>query len=87
MIIDTESPSRDVLEHIVVMGRHQPRPIVMFSDDDDTDTIGEAVRAAVSAYVVDGRDPASTTRSSANPRTALRTGAAGSKPPNWGCRS
>jgi response regulator NasT len=58
IIIETESPSRDVLEHIAVMGRHQPRPIVMFSDDDDTETIREAVRAGVSAYVVDGLDPA-----------------------------
>jgi response regulator NasT len=54
IIIDTESPDRDTLEHIVVISQDDPRPIVMFSADDDTDKIREAVRAGVSAYVVDG---------------------------------
>jgi response regulator NasT len=58
IVIDTESPSRDVLEHLVVMGREQPRPIVMFSADAAPDAIREAVRAGVAAYVVDGLDPA-----------------------------
>lgn len=58
IVIDTESPSRDVLEHLVVMGREQPRPIVMFSADAAPDSIREAVRAGVAAYVVDGLDPA-----------------------------
>lgn len=56
IIIDTESPSRDVLEHVVLITRDQPRPIVMFSSNDAPDTIREAVRAGVSAYVVDGLD-------------------------------
>ena len=54
IIIDTESPSRDVLEHVVMVSRDQPRPIVMFSSDGGTDSIREAVRAGVSAYIVDG---------------------------------
>ena len=54
IIIDTESPSRDVLEHVVMVSRDQPRPIVMFSSDGGSDSIREAVRAGVSAYVVDG---------------------------------
>jgi response regulator NasT len=58
IVIDTESPSRDVLEHLVVMGEHHPRPIVMFAVDAGPDAIREAVRAGVSAYVVDGLDPA-----------------------------
>ena len=57
IVIDTESPTRDVLEHLVVMGREQPRPIVMFSADAAQDTIRAAVRAGVAAYVVDGLDP------------------------------
>jgi two-component system, response regulator / RNA-binding antiterminator len=57
IIIDTESPSRDVLEHVVMVSRDQPRPIVMFASDGASDTIREAVRAGVSAYVVDGLDP------------------------------
>jgi response regulator NasT len=58
IVIDTESPSRDVLEHLVVMSRHTPRPVVMFASDGKSETIRQAVRAGVSAYVVDGLDPA-----------------------------
>jgi len=54
IVIDTESPSRDVLEHLVVMSQHTPRPVVMFSSDATQETIRNVVRAGVSAYVVDG---------------------------------
>lgn len=54
IIIDTDSPARDVLEHVVMVSRDQPRPIVMFSSDGGTDSIREAVKAGVSAYIVDG---------------------------------
>jgi len=56
IVIDTDSPSRDVLEHLVVMTQHRPRPVVMFASDDAPEIIREAVRAGVSAYVVDGLD-------------------------------
>lgn len=56
IIVDTESPSRDTLEHIAVLSDTAPRPIVMFSADRQSDTIREAVRAGVSAYIVDGLD-------------------------------
>lgn len=56
IVIDTDSPSRDVLEHLVVMSQSSPRPIVMFASDDRGEAIREAVRAGVSAYVVDGLD-------------------------------
>lgn len=54
VIIDTESPSRDTLEHIIVMSQNAPRPIVMFTHDGDTEKIRSATRAGVSAYVVGG---------------------------------
>jgi two-component system, response regulator / RNA-binding antiterminator len=56
IIIDTESPSRDVLEHLVMMSRHTPRPVVMFAADGTPETIRAATRAGVSAYVVDSLD-------------------------------
>ena len=56
IVIDTESPSRDVLEHLVVVTQHTPRPVVMFASDGAPGTIREATRAGVSAYVVDGLD-------------------------------
>jgi two-component system, response regulator / RNA-binding antiterminator len=54
IIIDTESPSRDVIEHIAFISRDQPRPIVMFSGDREGETIRAALRAGVTAYIVDG---------------------------------
>lgn len=57
IVIDTDSPSRDVLEHLVAVSQHGPRPVVMFANDGAPETIREAVKAGVSAYVVDGLDP------------------------------
>jgi two-component system, response regulator / RNA-binding antiterminator len=54
IVIDTESPTRDVLEHVVIVSQSSPRPIVMFSTDSGGETIRDAVRAGVSAYIVDG---------------------------------
>lgn len=56
IVIDTDSPSRDVLEHLVVMSQHTPRPVVMFATDAEPEKIRAATRAGVSAYVVDGLD-------------------------------
>jgi response regulator NasT len=56
IVIDTESPTRDVLEHVVIVSQSSPRPIVMFSSDAGDAAIRDAVRAGVSAYVVDGLD-------------------------------
>jgi response regulator NasT len=58
IIIDVDSPSRDVLEHVVVMSQNAPRPIVMFASDPAEEKIREAVQAGVSAYVVDGIEAA-----------------------------
>lgn len=56
IVIDVDSPTRDVLEHLVVVTQHTPRPIVMFAADGSPTAIREATRAGVSAYVVDGLD-------------------------------
>lgn len=58
IIIDTESPSRDTLEQICVMSRDDPRPVVMFTPDGETEKIRAATKAGVTAYVVDGLDGA-----------------------------
>jgi two-component system, response regulator / RNA-binding antiterminator len=57
VIVDTESPSRDALEHIALVSRDAPKPVVMFASDASSDAIRNAVRAGVSAYVVDGLAP------------------------------
>ncbi len=57
ILIDTESPSRDTLENLAAMHRDMPRPVVVFTQEDGQDTIRDAVKAGVSAYIVDGLDP------------------------------
>jgi len=54
VIIDIDLPSRDILEGLRIVQAANPRPMVMFSQDDNGDTIRRAVQAGVSAYVVDG---------------------------------
>jgi response regulator NasT len=43
-----------VLEHIVIATRDERRPIVMFTESDDTDSMDAAMAAGVSAYIVAG---------------------------------
>jgi response regulator NasT len=54
IIIDMEAPGRDTLEQMREIGRDQPKPIILFSNKRDGEYIRQAVRAGVSAYVVDG---------------------------------
>jgi response regulator NasT len=54
IIIDSESDARDVLEHIVIATRDEPRPIVLFTDDQDPSSMDAALGAGVSAYIVAG---------------------------------
>lgn len=58
VMIDTESPSRDVLEQIVMVSQDEPRPIVMVSADGQPAAIRAAIKAGVSAYVVEDIDVA-----------------------------
>lgn len=57
IIIDMDSPDRDTLEHMQTISAGHPRPIVMFTNDDDRETIHKAVKAGVTAYIVDGLQP------------------------------
>jgi two-component system, response regulator / RNA-binding antiterminator len=57
VLIDTESPSRDVLEQLAVMSSAAPRAVVLFTEDGHDETIRAALRAGVSAYIVDGISP------------------------------
>jgi response regulator NasT len=54
ILIDLESPSRDILEQMFQMSRVVKRPIAMFVDQSDAASIQAAVDAGVSAYIVDG---------------------------------
>lgn len=54
IIVDAESDARDALEHVVMATRDERRPIVMFTNDEDTRHVKDAVAAGVSAYIVAG---------------------------------
>lgn len=54
LIVEAESGVRDLLEHVVFVSRETPRPIVMFTDDNDPETARMAIAAGVTAYIVDG---------------------------------
>jgi response regulator NasT len=57
IIVDAESGARDMLEHVVMATRNARRPLVMFTDDQDTSYVGDAIAAGVNAYVVAGMAP------------------------------
>jgi len=54
ILIDLEDPNRDVLEQMFQVSREVRRPIAMFVDSSDSQSISQAVDAGVSAYIVDG---------------------------------
>jgi response regulator NasT len=54
IVIDLESPNRDVLEQMFQVSRLVKRPVAMFVDQSDSAAIREAMLAGVSAYIVDG---------------------------------
>lgn len=57
IIVDAESQARDTLEQVVVATRDARRPIVLFTNDDDTSHVRDAIAAGVTAYVVAGLAP------------------------------
>ncbi len=57
IIIDVESPNRDILDSLSILSTSNPKPVVMFSAKGDTETINATVKSGVSAYVAGGVDP------------------------------
>jgi two-component system, response regulator / RNA-binding antiterminator len=57
IIVDAESQARDTLEHVVVATRDARRPIVLFTEDNDTTHVQHAIASGVTAYVVAGLAP------------------------------
>jgi two-component system, response regulator / RNA-binding antiterminator len=54
VLIDIDSPSRDTFESLRSVQARQPRPMVMFTQDDAGESIRQAIEAGVTAYIVDG---------------------------------
>lgn len=54
ILVDMDNPARDVLDNCAAVTQQIPKPIIFFAKNSDPDKIFDAVRAGVSAYVVDG---------------------------------
>ncbi|WP_370284822.1 ANTAR domain-containing response regulator [Pseudooceanicola nanhaiensis] len=58
VLIDIANPSRDSLEELALASGPLDRPVAMFVDRSDEGLSAAAIEAGVSAYVVDGMQPA-----------------------------
>ena len=54
VIVDMQRPDRDALDDVRHLTRHDPRPVVMFVDQDDPAFMEAAIQAGVSSYNVIG---------------------------------
>ena len=52
ILIDLESPDRDILESLAIVNLHNPRPVVMFTQEENPEYINQAVTAGISTYMV-----------------------------------
>lgn len=57
VIVDSESPSRDTLEHLAAVNQASPRPVVVFAEDASPAPMQQALRSGVAAYVIAGLQP------------------------------
>lgn len=54
VLIDVDSPGRDMLESLAQINLNDPMPVALFAAKSDVESIRRAMRAGVCAYVVDG---------------------------------
>lgn len=54
VLIDVDSPGRDMLESLAQINLNDPMPMALFAAKSDVESIRRAMRAGVCAYVVDG---------------------------------
>ena len=57
VVLNLYSPDEKVLNMMLVLNQHYAVPVIMFAEDQQTDTINNVIKAGVSAYIVDGLEP------------------------------
>ena len=57
ILLDSHSPDYDLMEQISLVSRDQPRPTVIFTDEQNPDVMRQAIQSGVSAYIVAGIQP------------------------------
>ncbi len=54
IILNLYRPSKSVLQQVIDINQHSAVPVIMFAEDQSTETINKVIKAGVSAYIVDG---------------------------------
>lgn len=57
VILNLYSPDQSVINMMRDINQHHSVPVVMFAEDQQTETINQVIKAGVSAYIVDGLEP------------------------------
>jgi len=57
VIVDSDSPSRDTLEHLSAMSSSSPRPLVVFIEDASQAPMQQGLKGGISACVIAGLQP------------------------------
>ena len=57
VLLNVYTPSDAVLKTIIDINQDYSLPVVIFAEDQQTDTIDKVIKAGVSAYIVDGLEP------------------------------
>jgi len=56
IVIDIESPDRDVLDSLHTLNQINPKPIVLFTENEDASVMKRSIKSGVSAYVTGNAD-------------------------------
>jgi response regulator NasT len=54
IIFNLDTPSKKLLTDLQTLSQQSPLPVIMFASDGTIDTINQAIKAEVSAFIVDG---------------------------------
>lgn len=54
VVLNLYTPTEPILKTIVEINQSYSLPVVMFAEDQQTETINKVIKAGVSAYIVDG---------------------------------
>ena len=54
IVLNLYSPTQAILKAILDINRSHSVPVIMFAEDQDTETINRVIKAGISAYIVDG---------------------------------
>lgn len=57
VVLNLYSPTDAVLEMMIALNQQYPVPVIMFAEDQQTETINKVIKAGVSAYIVEGLEP------------------------------